>query len=322
MQILGGVVAMMLGGTVLAAPVAAAAAPTVIKNTVQELSCVFDTLEGGTVYFFAGASSMDQSSGSGMFVEDETGVPFSGEGGTATFGSSFTGTVTMRDVDTGQAVGEVSVVASLERGEPRTDNIRERSGNSWTTGSTVTTDYTVLAQTVTVPGYTVLPEANDCSGSEIIFDVRTTNPAAQVYGDTEFESAICALEGLPYGEVRLTGSVQEPFFEVVIDDQVNPLKASGEVLMQGHRGSGSAPLSSLVTGDQVAVLNLTLDLQRAGRRQAESVAEPGWKERVSWVPYHASVDVTTSDGRAGRAKCDAEQVTTKIIIGPHAAQQQ
>jgi len=311
----------LVGGVVVAAP-ASAAPVTRIVNTVSDFSCVFETAEGALVFFFGSSSSMDGESGAQLFVEDQDATVLVGEGGTASISTgSFAAEVPVNDVR-----GEEPVpvgVASIEGtrtvvGEPVTEEIRDRSGNGWTTGTVVETNYRVDLTSVSVPGYTVLPGDDDCTSQDLAFDVKTTNPSAQIYNDSDFQSAICTLEGLPNGEVRLTGDLREPFFEVVIDDGVNPQKASGRLPLRGGSGEATAPLIDLNSEEQVAQLSISVELTKIGRRQQESEAVDGITQRVTWVPYRASITVTTSDGRSGVADCYAEYVTEKIIIRPSA----
>jgi hypothetical protein len=119
--------------------------------------------------------------------------------------------------------------------------------------------------------------------------------------------------GLPDGAVRLTGQPRAPLFEVVIDDGVDPLKASGIVELHGWSGSTTAPLLSLIRAEQVADLTIGVTLNRIGDRVHESVREGGVTERVSVVSYLATITVDTSDGRSGTAECFAEEITVKII---------
>jgi hypothetical protein len=99
--------------------------------------------------------------------------------------------VTLVDFSTGEQVGDATVQATLTLGDPQVEVVRERNGNSWTRGTVTSTEYAVDVTSVTVPGYTVLPEADDCNGNRIAFDLRTTNPSAQIFYDTRFGSAIC-----------------------------------------------------------------------------------------------------------------------------------
>jgi hypothetical protein len=308
--------AVLLGG--IAAPAADAAAPERIQNTVDELSCVFETQQGAVVFFFASADR--SGSGSGMFVEGSNGdLLLNGVGGTASFGPAFAAAVGLIAFPSGDPAGTAVVEAILTpAGEPQVEQVRERNGNSWTRGTVSTADYVIDPTSVTVPGYTVVPQADDCTGSRIVFDVFTTNPQAGVYSDTTLGSAICDLAGLADGQVRLSGTARLPFFEVVIDDGTDPQKASGELNLHGQQGVTTAPLIALTTGEPVADLTIRVSLQRIGTRQHEQVHDDGILQRVSFVPYTATITVTTSDGRSGTTQCYAEAVTEKIIIGPQA----
>lgn len=308
--------ALLIGFGLVATPAAVAAPPTRTELTVDDLSCVFNTQEGDSVFFFASGS--DGSAGSGMFVESNGEVILDGQGGSAVFGPIFSATVTLVDPATGQPVGDATVEATLTPvGEPQVEQVRDRNGNSWTTGTVTTIDYAVHVTSVTVPGYTVLPEADDCDASQIAFDVRTTNPSAQILHIADFGSDICPLEGLANGEVRLSGNeVRAPVFEVVIDDGVNPLKARGELTLHGWSASATVPLLSLVTEEPVADLTIDVTFNRIGQRTRESVREGDVTVRLSLTSYLASITVTTSDGRSGTAECPAIAIMEKIINRP------
>lgn len=313
------VVALLAGvavGGFVTTPTAVAAPPTHTESVVDDLSCVFDTQEGAAVFFFAGAS--DGSAGSGMFVESNGEVILDGQGGSAVFGPVFSATVTLIDLSTGQPVGDATVEATLAVvGEPQVEEVRERDGNSWTTGTVTTINYAVEVTSVTVPGFTVLPEADDCDASQITFDVRTTNPSARIFHIPDFGSDICPLEGLANGEVRLSGNeVRTPVFEVVIDDGVDPLKASGELTLHGWSASATVPLLSLITEEPVADLTIDVTLNRIGQRTHESVREGDVTVLLSLASYVASITVTTSDGRSGTAECPAIATMEKVIVRP------
>jgi hypothetical protein len=204
----------------------------------------------------------------------------------------------------------------LTLGDPQVEVVRERNGNSWTRGTITSTEYAVDVTSVTVPGYTVLPEADDCNGNRIAFDLRTTNPSAQIFHDTRFGSAICPLDGLPDGAVLLSGELRTPRFEVVIDDGVDPLKAAGELTLHGFSGTTTVPLLSRITGEPVADLTIRVTLNRIGKRVHESVREGRVTVLISSVSYLASITVDTTDGRSGTTECFAEEVTAKTIIRP------
>jgi hypothetical protein len=305
----------VLAAGLVIAPSAVAASPTYTVNTLDELSCAFDTQEGDSVFFFAGAGA--DGSGSGMFVESPDGVLLlQGDGGSAVFGPTFSAVVALLDPSTGEPVGDATVQATLTLGDPQVEEVRERNGNSWTRGTVITIDYAVEVTSVTVPGYTVLPEADDCTASRIAFDLRTTNPSAQIFHDTRFGSAICPLDGLTNGAVLLSGELRAPRFEVVIDDGVDPLKASGELTLRGFSGSATVPLLSRITGEPVADLTIRVTLNRISKRVHESVRDGRVTVLVSSVPYLASITVDTTDGRSGTTDCFAEEVTDKTIIRP------
>lgn len=171
---------------------------------------------------------------------------------------------------------------------------------------------------VTVPGYIVLANDDDCVSDVIEFDVRTTNPSAAISAYSDFESAICDLEGLPNGQVLLTGDLPAVRFDVVIDDGANPQEAEGRLLVPGRSDSATAPLIDLVSEQDIGELTIKVDLQRVGRRSQESATFDGITERGVVVPYRATITVSTSDGRSGTAHCYAEHLTTKQIIRPSA----
>jgi hypothetical protein len=301
--------------------VAVADAAEHVRNTVTDVSCAFQTAEGDSVFLYASASSQDGTTDSAMFVETPDEQPIlMGDGGSVVFGPSFAANVFLYDFATGEPVGEASVTATMAPdGEPVVSEVRDRGGNTWAKGTMTSTEFTVTVTSVNVPGYTVLPDAADCSGSELTFDLLTTDPAARIYKTPDFRSAICALEGLPYGEVRLRRDVRTPVFEVVVDDGIDPLKASGVVPLNAWSGSATAPLTSLATGEPVTDLTIEVTLERAGRRGQDSATFDGVTLRVSWVPYVANIRVTTTDGRTGTAACYAEDVLELAIIRPGSA---
>ena len=315
--------ALVVAGLVATTAVSSAAPLTRVVNTVTAVDCVFETVEGDYVFFGATSTTLDGGSGSFMFVEspDYEILLQSEEPGTATFDNgTFSAEVLLYDFDTREPVGVASVEATrTPSGEPVTERLRERYGNSWTTGTVTTTEYRVDIESVTVPGYTVLADGDDCTSQVIAFDVKTTNPNAQIYADSDFESAVCTLEGLPNGEVQLSGALPEMHFEVVIDDGVNPQNASGDLLLRGGSSAeATVPLIDLRTEEEVAQLTISVQLDRIGRRSRETESFDGITEWLVVVPYRATITVSTSDGRSGVAHCYAEHLTTKTIIRPTA----
>ena len=314
--------ALVVAGLVATPAVSSAAPLTRIVNTITDVSCVFETVEGDHVFFIASSTSSDGSSGSLMFVESpDSEILLEGDGGTATFNNgAFSAEVQLYDFDTREPVGVASVQGTrTPSAEPVTEALRERSGNSWTIGTVTTTDYRVDIESVTVPGYTVLANDDDCVSDVTTFDVKTTNPNAQINVASDFESAICTLEGLPDGAVQLSGDLPEMHFVVVIDDGVNPQRASGDMLLRGGSLSkATVPLIDLRSEEEIAELTISVQLDRIGRRSRDSDSFDGITEWRVVVPYRATITVTTSDGRSGFAHCYAEHVTTKAIIRPSA----
>lgn len=306
---------------VAVAPTASAAPSEHIVNTVRDVSCVFETAQADLVFFGATASSTGGEAGSFMFVETlDFETVLTSVVGTAEFGAegSFSADVDLVSAETGEPVGTATVDALLTAaGAPVVEEVRGRSGNSWAEKGTVTTtDYRVEVRSVTVPGYDVLVGEDDCTSQELAFDVRTTNPAGAVYGDSGLDSEICQLEGIEFGEVMLSGAVKDPVFEVVIDDGVTPLKASGTIQLRGGSGDAGAGLVDLTTEAVVADLGISVDLARSGTRQTESEFLDGVTSRMARTFYMASITVVTDDGRTGTAQCPAVEYTETIIIKP------
>lgn len=316
------VAATILAATILVSTpssIAVADAAEHVRNTVTDVSCAFQTAEGDVVHLYATASSQDGTSESDVFVETPDEQPvLVGDGGSAVFAPSFAANVPVYDFATGEPVGQASATATITPdGEPVVSEVRDRGGNTWTKGTMTSTEFTVAVTSVVVPGYTIMPEPGDCSGSELTFDLLTTDPDSRIYRTPDFGSATCALEGLPYGEVRLSRDVRTPVFEVVVDDGIEPMKASGVVPLNAWSGSATAPLTAVATGEPVTDLTIDVTLERAGRRGQDSATFDGVTLRVSWVPYVASIRVTTADGRTGTAACYAEDVLELLIIRPN-----
>ncbi|MCC2592766.1 hypothetical protein LKO27_04955 [Tessaracoccus sp. OS52] len=306
---------------VAGAPTASAARSEHIVNTISDVSCVFETAETDLVYFGASTSSDTGESGSFMFVETlDYQMVLDSLDGTAVFGvdGTLSAEVELVDVSTGEPVGTATVEAvRTVVGEPVVDEVRDRPGNSWEEKGTVTTtEYQVDVISVTVPGYDVLIGQDDCTSQDLAFDVRTTNPEGAVFRDTGFESDICPLEGLDFGAVRLSGTLKEPVFEVVIDDGANPQMAEGTIRMRGSSGEATAQLIDLVTGDPVGDLTISVDLARDGTREIETESFDGVTVRMARTSFVADISVSTTDSRSGTAECLAVEFTETIIIRP------
>lgn len=312
-----GVVVATTAAWLAAAPGALAGPAERIDNTVIDVSCVFATDEGDFVYLIASGS--EEGSGSSMFVESPDGeIVLVGDGGSASFGPEFSATVSLHDGTTGEPAGEATVEATMTPlGDPVVNEVRERDGNQWTRGTVTITEFAVDATSVVVPGYSVQPDPLACAGDEVVFDLFTTNPAARVSRYADFGSDICALEGIPGGEVRLSRELREPVFEVVIDAGIEPLKAEGTLALSGWSGTQTAPLESVFTGEVVGDLTIDVTLKRAGQRVSEVITFDGITIRFSSVSYIAAISVTTPDGRTGVTQCRAEDVVEQLMIAPH-----
>jgi hypothetical protein len=312
----------LLGAGLVAAPTASAESPERILNTITSVSCVFQTARGDYVFFGASANTLDGASGSYMFIETaDYDMVAEGWDGTAVFAAdgSFAADVELYGSDTQESLGLASVEATrTPLAAPVTENLQERSGNSWTTGTVTTTDYGVDVGSAIVPGQTVPAGDDDCTSQVITYDVMTTNPAAAIHSDADFESAICDLEGLPNGQVALSQSRPDVRYDVVIDDGVNPQEAEGVLHLPGRTAGSTSPLVDLVTGQQIGELTINVELRRIGTRGQESNTVDGITERRVVVPYLATITVSTSDGRSGVARCYAEDYTGKLIVRPSA----
>ncbi|VEP38967.1 MULTISPECIES: hypothetical protein [Tessaracoccus] len=304
-----------------AAPPASAARSEHIVNTISDVSCVFETAETDLVFFGASASSATGESGSFMFVETlDYDTVLESTSGTAEFGAdgSFSAEVDLISVASGQPVGTATVEGiRTVVGDPVLEEVRGRSGNSWEEkGTVITTDYQVVVTSVTVPGYDVQVGADDCTSQDLAFDVRTTNPEAVVYRDSGFDSEICQLAGLEFGEVRLSGSGRDPIFEVIIDDGVDPQKASGTISLRGGSGEATAELIDLITEEAIGELTISVDLARTSTRELETETFDGITVRSARTTYMSSITVSIDDGRSGTAECPAMAYTESIIMRP------
>lgn len=292
----------------LAAPAVSTAAPHhVLKVTFDDLQCVFDTTVGDAIVFQANGD--DEGATSWALVEDsESELLLLGEG-TATFGPSFAGDVAMFDLR-GSSAGTLSVRLRITAGEPVIEQIEESEGNIKTKGTITTIDYAIDVTSATLPGYTIHPAPDTCSGERVTFDLQSNNPNRHVTHFDEFYSTRCDLEGIPNGWVVLGGEgIDTPEFLVAIDDPVSPLRADGELSTKGgaktRSGAATVPLVDLSTDTQVGDLSLTLKLTRVGQQRSQRFVEGDMTDFVRWTPYDAFIEVATTDGRVGRVHCPA-----------------
>lgn len=296
------------------APAAAARPIERIQNTIDDVSCVFATLEGPTLFVFGSAGS--NGSGAGAFLEDGPDLVLDGQGGSITFDGRLQATVDMLTVPDGTGAGTLSLTADLELGAPSTEQVEERSGNSWTRGTLTVREYAFVDVGAELPGYTVLPGEASCSGQQLQFDVRTTNPAATVYRSAAFGSDVCPVDGLSDAAIRLSGQLHEPYVEIVVDDGIEPQKAAGTLERRGGAWVATLPLYSLVTGEPSTLLSVSMDLRHDGRMSHGLVSEDGFTERFWHETYLAHIAVADPQGGTGEAHCEATNVRTLITLAP------
>ncbi len=305
-----GAIAVTVAAAGLAPAPATAAPPTHTLNTVHELSCAFYTTTGESAFFQASGGSASGESGSSFFVEDQDyDTVLAGSEGTAVFGPRFSAEITAVVPSTGEQVGTATLTADVVEGEPVVEQVDQRDGNIRTTGTITTSEFTFSNVLASAPGFSLITDELSCSGSKIVFDVRSTNPPVHVVRSKDFGSEICTVAGIPDAEVLLSGGDRwTPYAEVVIDDGVNPLKAQGDVVMRGNQGSLDAPLEEIFTGETVARLSLHVELRRAGD-PTTTVERDGRSRTIRTVrPYRAHITVETTDGRRGEVVCAAEEV--------------
>lgn len=296
---------------VLAAP-ATADAPTRIDAEYWGVDCVY-ALDGGNTVFLFGSGTTDGSEGGvGAFVEGPDGS-FLGEGWTPafTFGDSF-GTTLDLDGTT------FSIAADVTLGEAATTPVRERSGNSWTRGTTTETSLDVETTSASYGGQQVDLSGGSCTGQITAFDVFTTEPAATVYRDRDFDSEICDVAGLADAQVRITGVLPNAYVEVVLDHGGEDVeKAAGEVTLRGGKGSLVTDVYDVYTGQQRTTATISLVLERAGRMTQQVDRADGFVERTTHTPYREEITVALADGRRGTATCFGVASTSHVKIAPH-----
>ncbi len=293
---------------------AQAGAPTRIDAAYWGVDCVYAVGGGDTLFLFGSGTTDGTEGGVGAFVEDADGG-FVAEGWTDafTYGDSFTTSFVIGDE-------ELVLDAGLTAGETTTEQIRERSGNSWTTGATTMTDLEVAPRTLTYRGAEVGLSGGSCAGEVTGFDVTTTNPAATIYRHRDFFSDICDVDGLPDAQVRLSGSLPDLIVEVVADHGGESVeKLAGDLTVKGGGGSVTADVVDLYTGEVATSGTVAVDLTRVGHRTREVESFDGIVETQARTLYRAEVTVTFADGRQGTATCAAVATTSRVWIGPHAA---
>lgn len=303
-----------LGGTVaaLGAP-AAGAAPTRIDAEYWGVSCVHALGGGETLFLFGSGTTDGAEGGVGAFVENADGAMVA-EGFTTdfTFADSF---ATSLDL----AGTTFAISADVDRGATETAAMNERDGNGWTKGTTSQTSLEVTATEASYGGQPVDLSAGGCSGDITGFDVRTTNPAAQIHHDEDFDSAICDVDGLPDAQVRVTGALPDVVVEVVADHGGEDVEqAEGEITLRGGRGTLSTDLVDVYTGETRTTATIGVELERSGSATREIESGEGIVERRTVTPYDETISVVLADGRAGTASCSGVAVSTQVRIAPTA----
>ncbi|MCU0265807.1 MAG: hypothetical protein MUC45_06770 [Actinomycetia bacterium] len=306
--------ALVLSTSCLAVPALAAPLQRIL-NTVDDFSCAFLTEEGPAVYVFGQASS--SGSGSGAFVEGED-LYVEGWEGSAEFGEgSLAASVDLVTME-GEPYGTVRVEAVTTLGPATVLPVEERTGNTWTRGTITVADFTFTDVVITVDGLTPVLDETTCSGQRTAFDVRSNDPASRVYRDAgSLASDPCVLEGMDDAELRLSGRPRAPYLEVVLGGQGDdPRKAEGVLERSGARWVASLPLVSLVSGEQVDVLDVTTTLSRAGTPTRQREASGGFAEMAWVVPYVAEFRIRTSEDLWLTAECPVAEVRTHTTIAP------
>ncbi|HET7690456.1 MAG TPA: hypothetical protein VFK41_08760 [Nocardioidaceae bacterium] len=307
-------IGMTLGG----ASIAALAVPahgdslTRIDEEYWGVDCVYSLGAGDTVFLFGSGTTDGAEGGVGAFIENADGQIIA-EGWTPdfTFGDVFT-----TSIDLGGTT--FSLAADVQAGATESMPVRERSGNSWTKGTTTETLLDVTATAATYGATQVDLTSGGCGGSINGFDVVTTNPAAQIYTDSgDLESEICTVDGLADGQVRVSGILPQAYVEVVLDHGgENVEKAQGEITLQQGSGSLTTDVVDYFTGEVRTTATIGLELERVGTKTRDTWSEEGIVERRTFTTYHETITVEFADGRSGTATCSGIATTTQVRIEP------
>ncbi len=308
---------LLAGGLPAMGALPASAAPQVIiRNTVQEVSCAFQTEDSEGLFLTASSDSASGSSGAGAFVEDNGGVKvLEGYDAPVTFGPQFATDIPVVDPATGEPAGTVIVRATTTpAGPPTVEQVDERYGNLRTTGTITTTEFETVVTRVEVPRYPVVPGTGSCTAVQTVFDLRQNDPRYFVLRETRFGSATCAVTGIPGSLVFFDGDrATQPQVRLAITTDQSLLSAAGSPVLRNGRGSFRAPLVDRDTDQVVAQLTAGVEVARAGRASLEEEREGDTVTLTRTIPYRTAVVVSISDGRRGRATCPAAEVRTLTI---------
>jgi hypothetical protein len=299
---------------------AGAKAPTRIDAAYWGVECILPVADGGTLFLY-GSGSVDATDGGfGAFIEDAEGrtvaesipgdVPLG-------YGDSLATEVTLVG-DAGTQV--LDLTAGLSAGEAVVSEVRERSGNSWTRGTTSEAALTVDPVTVSLDGVALDTGAGWCSGTVTAFDIVTTEPSRTVYRDRGFDSEICDVTGMPETQVRVSGPWPDVVVEVVVDHGDGRAdKAAGTVDLRSGRARLATELVDYWTGAEVTDLVVTLSGSRGTGSTRETWSGDGITESTRVTPYDLTVAITTADGRKGRVACAGRLVSSIVKMSGQAS---
>lgn len=306
-----------LGSTavLISATPAGAGAPTRIDAEYWGITCASSLGGDRSLYLFGSGTTDGVEGGVGAFIEDSSGAILAeGTAEEFDFGTGFQGDFRAA-IDLG---GEtLAVEADLVRSAAVTTTVDERDGNRWTKGTSTQASVAVTPTSVTFDGTPIELDEGACTADVNGFDVRTTNPAAYVLRERDFDSAICDVEGLADAQVRVSGALPDAYVEVVLDHGGEDVeKVQGEVRVKGGRGTLSADVLDVFTGEVRTTARIGLVLERSGRTVREVESDGGSVQRRTLTPYRETITVSLADGRKGTATCSGVAVTTQVRFAP------
>ena len=294
---------------------ASATAPTRIDTAYWGIECIVPVADGGTLYLYGGGSLDAADGGFGAFIEDAEGrtVAESVPGDVPlAYGDHVTTAITLVG-DAGSQVLDLS--AGLSAGEAVVSDVRERSGNSWTRGTTSEAALTVDPVTVSLDGDPLDTGSGWFSGTVDAFDIVTTEPNRTVYTDRGLDSEICDVAGMPETQVRVSGPWPEVVVEVVVDHGHGEAdKASGVVDLRNGKARLATDLVDFWTGAKVTDLVVTLSGSRGTGSTRETWSGDGITESTRVTPYDLTVGISTQDGRKGSVVCAGRLVSSVVRL--------
>src|SRR6478735_3220770 len=299
---------------------ASAKAPTRIDAAYWGIDCILPVADGGTLYLY-GSGSVDAADGGfGGFVEDAEGrmVAQSIPGDVpVAYGELVAAAVTLVG-DGGSQVLDLS--AGLSAGEAVVSDVNERSGNSWTRGTTSEAALTVDPVTVSLDGAPLDTGSGWCSGTITAFDIVTTEPSRTVMTDRGFDSEICDVAGMPETQVRVSGAWPEVVVEVVVDHGDGEAdKAVGTVDLRSGKARLATDLVDFWTGEKVTDLVVTLSGSRGTGSTRETWSGEDITESTRVTPYDLTIGVSTGDGRKGGVVCTGRLVSSIVKMSGQAS---